>query len=143
MKIKIKKVNVEAIIPNYAHEGDAGIDLYSVEDYILEPGQRKLVFTGLKIEVPRNYEIQIRPKSGLALKYGITVLNTPGTVDSGYRGEVGVILFNTSNEIYRIKKREKVAQAVIMKVEEAEIEEVNELSDSDRGENGFGSTGTD
>lgn len=141
MKIKVKKINVEAIIPHYAHDGDAGVDLYSVGDYILEPGQRKLIFTGLKVEVPKNYEIQIRPKSGLALKYGITVLNTPGTVDSGYRGEVGVILFNTSNEIYRIKKGEKIAQAVIMKVEEAEIEEVDELSNSERGENGFGSTG--
>jgi len=139
--IKIKKMHEKAVIPHYEHEGDAGLDLYSCEDMILYPGDRKLVPTGLQVEIPKGYEMQIRPKSGLALKKGITIPNTPGTVDSGYRGEVGVILLNTSGEIFEIKAGEKIAQAVIAKVEQAMIEEASELSDTSRGGGGFGSTG--
>ena len=140
-KIRIKKIREKAVTPHYEHNGDAGMDLYAVEDSILRPGERKLVPTGLQVEIPEGYEMQVRPKSGLALKYGITVLNTPGTVDSCYRGEVGVIMLNASNENYEVKAGEKVAQAVIARVERAEIEEVEELTQTPRGAGGFGSTG--
>lgn len=141
MRIKIQKINKDAVIPRYVHSGDAGMDLYSIEDLVLPAGERALVGTGLKFEIPVGFELQIRPKSGLAANFGITVLNTPGTVDSGYRGEVKVIVFNSSKNDYQIKKGEKIAQGVIAKHETAEIEEVEELNDSSRGESGFGSTG--
>ena len=141
IEIKIKKTNSEAILPNYVHEGDVGMDLFSCENYILTSGERKLFGVGLKVEIPEGYEMQIRPKSSLALKHGISVLNTPGTIDSGYRGEVGVILINHGNRSYEVNKGEKIAQAVINKIEIVEIIEVEELSDTSRGEGGFGSTG--
>ncbi len=141
MKIKIKKISENAVIPHYVHKGDAGMDIYSVKDKELKPGERFAIPTGLKFEIPMGYEMQIRPKSGLAANFGITVLNTPGTIDCGYRGEVMVILLNSSKENYLVKKGEKVAQAVIAKVEEAEIEEVEDLSETSRGEGGLGSTG--
>ncbi|MDO8442904.1 MAG: dUTP diphosphatase [bacterium] len=141
MKIKIQKINNNAVIPHYVHKGDVGMDLYSVEDVVLLAGERKLIGTGLKFEIPMGFELQIRPKSGLAVNFGVTVLNTPGTIDCGYRGEVKVILFNSSKNDYQIKKEEKIAQAVIARVEEAEIEEVEELSETTRGDGGFGSTG--
>lgn len=143
LEIKIKKINSEATIPNYVHDGDAGMDLFSCENYTLKPRERKVFVIGLKFEIPKGYEMQIRPKSGLTLKYGITVLNTPGTIDSCYRGEVGVILINHGNEDYKVKKREKIAQAVINKIEIVKVIEVEELSNSSRGEGGFGSTGLD
>ncbi len=141
MKIKIQKINNDAVVPHYVHKGDAGMDLYSVEEVILAAGERKLIGTGLKFEIPMGFELQVRPKSGLAANFGVTVLNTPGTVDSGYRGEVKVILYNSSKNEYQVKKGEKIAQAVIAKYEEAEIEEVAELSETSRGDGGFGSTG--
>ena len=128
-------------MPSYAHEGDAGMDIYSAHDAVLKPGERKLIGTGIKIAVPVGYEAQIRPKSGLALKHGLSIVNTPGTVDSGYRGEVGVIIINLGQEDYIIKKNTKIAQMVINKVEHAEVEEVNVLDDTSRNEGGFGSTG--
>ena len=94
LKIEITKIDDAAIIPSYAHEGDAGVDLYSIKEYVLQPGKRILVQTGIKIAVPKGYEAQVRPKSGLALKFGLSVCNTPGTIDSGYRGEVGIIVIN-------------------------------------------------
>ena len=141
VKIKIQKIKDNAIIPEYAHDGDAGVDLYSTEDYLLKPGERILVSTGIKIAVPRGYEAQIRPKSGLALKHGLSILNTPGTVDSCYRGEVGVIAINLGKENYKIEKNKKIAQMVINKVEEIEIEEVDELDATKRNDGGFGYTG--
>ena len=141
MKIKIQKINNDAVVAHYVHKGDAGMDLYSVEEVILAAGERKLIGTGLKFEIPMGFELQVRPKSGLAANFGVTVLNTPGTVDSGYRGEVKVILYNSSKNEYQVKKGEKIAQAVIAKYEEAEIEEVAELSETSRGDGGFGSTG--
>jgi len=141
IKVKIKKIKDNAIIPKYAHAGDAGVDLYSTEDYTLKPGDRVLVSTGIKIVVPKSYEAQVRPKSGLALKHGISICNTPGTIDSGYRGEIGVIAINQSNEDYKIEKGKKIAQMIFNKIEEAEFEEVDELEDTTRGEGGFGSTG--
>ena len=140
-QLKIKKINPEAIIPKYSHEGDAGMDLFSCEDYNLKPGERKLFAIGFQVEVPEGYEMQVRPRSGMALKHGITVLNTPGTIDAGYRGEVGVILFNSSPEEYPIKKGDRIAQAVINKFESADIVESEDLSETSRGEGGFGSTG--
>lgn len=141
IKVQIKKIKDNAIVPKYAHEGDAGVDLYSTEDYTLKPNERVLVSTGIKIAVPEGYEAQVRPKSGLALKSGIGVANTPGTVDAGYRGEVGVIAINLGNEDYKIEKGKKIAQMVFNKIEAAEFEEVEDLDETKRGEGGFGSTG--
>ena len=141
MKLKIKRLNSEAIIPAYQSELAAGIDLHSIEEHILEPMERKLIKTGLAFEIEEGYEVQIRPRSGLAFKHGITVLNSPGTIDADYRGEIMVLLINLSNEFYTIKKGERIAQAVIAPVVKAKIMEVEELSDTKRGEKGFGSTG--
>ena len=141
VKIKIKKIKDNAIIPKYAHEGDAGVDLYSTEDYLLKPGERILVSTGIKIAIPKGYEAQVRPKSGLAIKNGLSIVNTPGTIDSPYRGEVQIIAINLGKENIKIEKQTKVAQMVINKIEEAEFEEVDELDSTTRGEGGFGSTG--
>ncbi len=139
--IKVQKLSEEAVMPKYAHEGDAGMDLFSIENYTVKPSERVLVKTGLKTEIPEGFEMQIRPKSGLALNSGITVLNTPGTIDAGYRGEIGVIIINHSNSDYNIAKGQKIAQAVFARFEKAEIQEVSETSDSSRAKGGFGSTG--
>ncbi len=141
MKVGIKKLNPEAIIPQYAHEGDSGMDVHSTEDLILKPRERAAIHTGLAFELPKGYEIQTRPKSGPALKHGISIVNTPGTLDSGYRGELMFILINHGNEPYEIKKGQKVAQIVVQKVEEVEFEEKEEFSETSRGKEGFGSTG--
>ena len=132
--------------PEYAKVGDSGFDLraYISEPITLKPLERKLVPTGLRFELPSNTELQVRPRSGMALKYGISVLNTPGTVDEGYRGEVGVIAVNLSNEDYTIQPGERIAQGVIMNVVGqgiSKLVKVNNLSETERGEGGFGSTG--
>jgi len=141
LKIEITKIDDAAIIPSYAHEGDAGVDLYSIKEYVLQPGKRILVQTGIKIAVPKGYEAQVRPKSGLALKFGLSVCNTPGTIDSGYRGEVGIIVINHGEQVYTIEKQSKIAQLVVCKVEHAQFEEVKTLDATSRNEGGFGSTG--
>ena len=142
VEIEIQRIHPDAKMPAYAHHGDAGVDLYSVIDHTLQPGARVLVPTGLKMAIPEGYEGQVRPKSGLALKHGITVLNTPGTVDAPYRGEVGVILINLDPKAsYEVKKGEKVAQMVFNKVEYAAFTEAAELAATTRGAGGFGSTG--
>jgi dUTP pyrophosphatase len=141
LKLLIQKVTEEAIIPFYAHEGDAGLDLFSVDNVTINPMERKLVHTGIKIQLPPNTEAQIRPRSGLALKNGITVLNTPGTIDEGYRGEIGIILINLSDEAFVVEKNMKIAQMVIKPTISPEIKEVSELDETIRGEGGFGSTG--
>ena len=128
-------------MPAYAHEGDAGMDVYSAVDCIIKSGERKLIPTGIKMAIPLGYEVQVRPKSGLALKHGLSIVNTPGTIDAGYRGEVGVILINHSDEDYEVKKDMKVAQLVVNKIEEAKVIEVEDLDNTTRGEGGFGSTG--
>jgi dUTP pyrophosphatase len=143
MKIKIiNKSNHN--LPHYETIASAGMDLRAnlSEDKILKPLERTIVGTGLYIELPIGYEAQVRPRSGLAAKKGITVLNAPGTVDADYRGEIGVILVNLSNEEFTIQNGERIAQLVIAKHERAEWIEVEELSETDRGEGGFGSTGT-
>ena len=141
MVLQIMKIHDDAVIPHYVHPGDSGMDLYSVEDVTIEPGATAFIHTGLKIAVPEGYEAQVRPKSGLALKHSITVLNTPGTVDSGYRGEICIILINHGTGSFEVKKHTKIAQMVICPVVQAEIVEVNGLDDTTRGEGGFGSTG--
>ncbi len=144
MEVKVKKIHEDAKIPAYAHEGDSGMDLYSVEDAVLQPGEIKVVGTGLQFSMPKGFEIQVRPKTGLTSKFGLTVLNTPGTIDSGYRGEAKVILINLGKEAYKVEKGKKIAQMVIAKVEEAKVEEVKELdADTTRKDGGFGSTGLD
>ena len=132
--------------PEYAKVGDSGFDLraFISEPITLKPLERKLIPTGLKFELSPNTELQVRPRSGMALKYGISVLNTPGTVDEGYRGDVGVIAVNLSNEEYTIQPGERIAQGVIMNVVGQGISELvktNNLSETERGSNGFGSTG--
>lgn len=131
-------------LPHYETIASAGMDLRAnlTEDRILKPLERTIVGTGLFIELPIGYEAQVRPRSGLAAKKGITVLNAPGTVDADYRGEIGVILVNLSNEEFTIQNGERIAQLVIAKHERAEWIEVEELSETDRGQGGFGSTGT-
>lgn len=143
MIVKFKKIDERAIIPTFAHESDAGMDLYAVldEPITIQPLERKLISTGFSMELPVGYEAQVRPRSGLALKHGITVLNTPGTIDAGYRNTVGVILINLSNTPFVVNPGDRIAQMVINEYADAFIEEVKELSDSDRGMGGFGSTG--
>lgn len=141
LNLKVKKINELAILPQYAHEGDAGLDLFSVEEKIIMPGETVLVHTGIQIELPKDTEAQIRPRSGLALKNSITVLNTPGTIDEGYRGEIGIILINHSKINFRVEKNMKIAQMVIKPVLKVSIVEVDELNSTQRGKGGFGSTG--
>ena len=142
MILKFKRVHPDAILPAYAHPSDAGMDIRSVEDLTIGPGKRALVKTGLVMILPPNYEAQVRPRSGLALKKGVAVLNTPGTIDAGYRGEVGVILANFGDEEFAVAKGDKIAQVVIVPVTQPErIEEVQEIDETDRGAGGFGSTG--
>lgn len=142
MELLVKRINKEAILPFYAHKGDAGLDLFSVEEVLIKPMERKLVATGIKIQLPPNTEGQVRPRSGLALAHGITLLNSPGTIDEGYRGEIKVLMINLGQEDFLIKKGMKIAQMVINPVEQVLIKEVVELKDTERGEGGFGSTGT-
>lgn len=141
MDVKIVKIDRELPTPSYAHEGDAGMDLYSAENYTLNPGESKIISSGLKVAIPFGYEMQVRPRSGLAAKFGVTVLNAPGTIDHQYRGVVGVILINHSKNAYEIKKGERIAQAVFAKFETAKFIEVEALEATTRGEGGFGSTG--
>ena len=135
------KIKVVGNVPTYARQGDAGCDLVANENVTLGPHSRKLVKTGTWVEIPDGYVGLIHPRSGLALKQGITVLNTPGTIDSGYRGEIGVILFNSTMDIIDIDRGTRIAQMVFQKFETADFEVVDALTDSDRGEGGFGSSG--
>ena len=141
MTVKFRRIDPAATLPSYAHPGDAGMDIRSIEDLVIDPGARKLVRTGLVMMLPPGYEAQVRPRSGLALKNGVTVLNTPGTIDEGYRGEVGVVLANFGSEPFRIEKGSKIAQIVVAPCTRAEIEETVEIDSTERGEGGFGSTG--
>ncbi len=142
--IRFKKLeNFEGELPAYATAHASGMDVRArlEEPVTLEPGERALLPTGLSVEIPRGYEIQVRPRSGLSSKKGLTVLNTPGTVDADYRGEVKIIVINLGQAAVTIEDQERVAQMVVCPVVQAEIEEVTELSDTERGEGGFGSTG--
>ncbi|MDX1650919.1 MAG: dUTP diphosphatase [Brumimicrobium sp.] len=142
--MKVKVINRSRhSLPQYETESSAGVDLRAnlKESYTLQPLERTLVKTGLFLEIPHGYEAQVRPRSGLALKKGITVLNSPGTIDADYRGEIGVILVNISNDPYVIEDGERIAQLVFAVVEQAEWEITEELTETNRGEGGFGSTG--
>ena len=140
--IALKMLDPELPVPSYAHEGDAGADLCAREDVTLAPGQRVLVPTGVSLALPLGYVGLVHPRSGLATKHGLTVVNAPGTIDAGYRGEGKVTLLNTDTVPPIVLKRgDRIAQLVIQKVERAHFIEVNDLDDSARGAGGFGSTG--
>ena len=142
--IKVVLTHENSVFPSYAYPSDSGFDLYSTEEVIIPPFGRALVATGLKLSFDEGYEIQVRPKSGLAIKQGLTVLNTPGTVDQGYTGEIQVIIFNTNNTTVTIPKKTKIGQAVLCPVVNGNFvnfERVDKVDDKDRSDNGFGSTG--
>ncbi len=141
--LKIERLENNKILPEYKTEGAAGMDLCAAIDkpVVLKPLERKLIPTGLKIELEHGYEAQIRPRSGLSIKHGITLINCVGTIDEDYRGEVCIPLVNISDKEYTIEPNERIAQMVITKVEQAKIEVVTELTETTRGEGGFGSTG--
>lgn len=142
MKIKVERVNKNIELPKYQHYGeDAGLDLHAAEELTIKSGEYKLIKTGLKIAVPKGYAAFVYPRSGLALKKGVTVLNADGVIDSGYRGEVGVILINHGKEDFKINFNDRIAQLIIQKVNTIEWNEVETLSESQRGEGGFGHTG--
>ncbi len=144
MKVEIKRLEGNDLeLPSYETKNSAGMDLRAciTENIVLKKGERKLIKTGLSIALPENYEAQVRPRSGLALKNGITVLNTPGTIDADYRGEIGVILINLGDSDFTIERGMRIAQMVIAPVVQAELVEVKELDETSRGKGGFGSTG--
>lgn len=143
IKVKWLKEQLPVKLPQKASEGSSGYDLCAAldEPLLLQPGERKLVPTGLALELPHGYEVQVRPRSGLALKHGITVLNAPGTIDADYRGEIGVILINLGQEPFRIHPGDRIAQMVISRTEEVMWKVVEELTETERGEGGFGHSG--
>ncbi|MBD3260981.1 MAG: dUTP diphosphatase [Candidatus Altiarchaeales archaeon] len=138
---KIKKIHPEAKVPTYQTSGSSGADLYAVENVDLLPGEWETIKTGLSFEMSPGLEVQIRPRSGLAFKHGVTVLNTPGTIDSDYRGELKVILINHSPDVFRVSVGDRIAQMVLSKVYRRNFEIVDEISATERGAGGFGSTG--
>lgn len=140
-QVRVKRLTASATLPSRAHPGDAGLDLCAAEDLDIEPGETGLVSTGLSLELPRGTEAQVRPRSGLALKHSVTVLNTPGTIDEGYRGEVGVILINHGRVVFEVRRGMKVAQLVIQPTLACDVIESDTLSETSRGQGGFGSTG--
>jgi dUTP pyrophosphatase len=144
--IKVKKIdgkNQAISLPQRATQGSAGFDLMASndEEIVIAPGERALIPTGIAIELPQGLEAQIRPRSGLAWKYGITLLNTPGTIDSDYRGEIKIIMINLGKEPFRLKKGDRIAQMVISRFVECKLEEVKELTETERSSGGFGHTG--
>lgn len=141
MQLKVKRLVGDAILPRYAREGDAGLDLCASVTMVLAPGAAALVATGIAIELPPGTEGQVRPRSGLALKHAVTVLNTPGTIDEGYRGEVGVILINHGAQPFEVRPGMKIAQLVVAPRVSVDVVEVDALSDTERGSGGFGSSG--
>ena len=143
VKILIKKLNKNTNIPEYKTDGSSGMDLMAniEKPIILQPGEKKLISTGITIAIPNEYEIQIRPRSGLAAKNGISVLNTPGTIDADYRGEIKVILINLSKQSFKINNNDRIAQMVLCPIVKAELEELQEFPKTIRGTGGFGSTG--
>jgi len=143
VKVLFKRLNQKAKLPSYKTYGSSGMDLMACidEPVTIKPNESKLIPTGISIAIPKNTEVQIRPRSGLAAKYGISVLNTPGTIDSDYRGEIKVILFNHGKKEFLVNNGDRIAQMVLMPVLKAEFEEVIDLPETIRGSGGFGSTG--
>ena len=143
LEILITKLDEKAVIPTYATLGDAGADLYSISEVTLGPGERALIKTGIAIAIPLGFVGLVHPRSGLGLKSGVSVVNTPGTIDSGYRGEIGVVLINHDLEkSFTVKKGDRIAQLVIQKVENVQFKLVSELPDSQRSTGGYGSSGS-
>ena len=141
MKLKVKLLNDFTKVPEYATKGSAAFDLSSSEDVVLYVGNTKLIPTGLAFEIPEGFELQIRPRSGMSYKTGFRIANSPGTIDSDYRGEVSIIAETNGEAIVHIKKGDRIAQAVLAPVTQAEFEVINDLTETERGEGGFGSTG--
>ena len=139
--VKVKILTPDAIIPKYQTEEAAGFDMHSVDEKTIKAGERDVIKTGLAVALPKGYELQVRPRSGLALKHGITLPNSPGTIDSDYRGELMIIILNTGKEDFAIKKGDRIAQAVIKEILQADFAVVDELDSTERGTGGFGSTG--
>ncbi len=139
--VRLERTHRDAVLPGYEKLGDAGADVRSVTETVIQPGRRALLDLGFKIEIEDGWEIQVRPRSGLALKKGITVLNSPGTIDSGYRGPCGVILQNSSNEPFPVRVGDRIAQFVLKSAPQANFIWTDSVSSSERGEGGFGSTG--
>lgn len=142
MPLKVTRLTEAALLPRYAHAGDAGLDLFAAVDLVLPSGGAALVRTGIAIELPPGTEAQVRPRSGLALTHAVTVLNTPGTIDEGYRGEVGVILINHGKTAFTVSPGMKIAQLVVASRLTVDVVEVDSLSGTARGTAGFGSTGS-
>ena len=140
-RLKVRRLSPSATLPARAHPGDAGLDLFSAVDLDIAPGETRLVVTGLAIELPGGTEAQVRPRSGLALKHSVTVLNAPGTIDEGYRGELGVILINHGQGVFAVRRGMKVAQLVVKPTLAVDVVAVETLTDTPRGDGGFGSTG--
>jgi len=142
VKLLIKKLHKNIILPEYKTDGSSGMDLMAnVEQTVkILPGEKKIISTGIMVAIPEQYEIQIRPRSGLAAKNGISVLNTPGTIDSDYRGEIKVILINLGKGIFEIKKNDRIAQMIVCPIIKVELEEIENLPGTIRGKGGFGST---
>lgn len=143
LQIRVVRRNAAAILPRREYPEDAGWDLFALNHYLLTPGDRQLVQTGIALEIPPGVEAQVRPRSGLVLKYGVTVLNSPGTIDAGYRGEVGVILINHGQTNFSVTPGMKIAQLVFAVITPVQWQIVETLNDSMRGMGGFGSTGLD
>ena len=143
-KILIKRLSKEVPLPKYETSGSSGMDLAANinANIDIDPGKTAIIPTGLALSIPKGFEVQIRPRSGLAAKQKISVLNTPGTIDSDYRGEIKVILINLGQEPFKVEKGLRIAQMVVCPVVQAQLKEVNDLSETERGEGGFGSTGT-
>ena len=142
VKLLIKKLQKNIILPEYKTDGSSGMDLMAnVEQTVkILPGEKKIISTGIMVAIPEQYEIQIRPRSGLAAKNGMSVLNTPGTIDSDYRGEIKVILINLGKDIFEIKKNDRIAQMIVCPIIKVKLEEVESLPETARGKGGFGST---
>ncbi|MFH1637802.1 MAG: dUTP diphosphatase [Candidatus Woesearchaeota archaeon] len=141
VKVKIHKMSDKAVLPQYQTDESAGVDLHAAESCIVKKGERRLISTGLRFALPKGYEGHVRPRSGLAVKHGISVLNTPGTLDSDYRGELMVLLINHGEKDFKVEQGDRIAQLILTKYEKMELEEDDNLEDTKRGKGGFGSTG--
>ena len=143
-KILIKRLSKEVSLPKYETSGSSGMDLaaYIEADINIDPGKNKIIPTGLALSIPKGFEVQIRPRSGLAAKQKVSVLNTPGTIDADYRGEIKVILINLGQKTFKVEKGLRIAQMVVCPIEKAQLKEVDDLTKTERGDGGFGSTGT-
>jgi dUTP pyrophosphatase len=141
LRIAVRRIDATVPVPRYARDGDAGLDLHAAEPGALRPGERRIIRTGVALAIPGGFAGFVLPRSGLALRQGVTVLNAPGLIDAGYRGEIQVLLVNHGDAVFEVKRGDRIAQLVIQRIEAVELVEVEELPDSERGAGGFGSTG--